>query len=70
MYFQTDKPVPPGEIGTRLFCSGITDDMRQEARDRLFSVTRQQLVDVTNRYDKYVFIYLKSFIQFLAHLSR
>ena len=52
--FQTDKPVPPGSVGARLFLSGITDVMRQEARDRLFSVTKEQMVDVTNRFVKAV----------------
>lgn len=48
--FQTDQPVPPGSVGSRQFVSGITDEMRQEARDRLFGVTKQQLLDAANRY--------------------
>ena len=33
-----------------LFKQGITDEMRQVHRDRLFSVDRSSLIDVANRY--------------------
>jgi len=49
MLFQIDKPVPPGQVGSALFLSNLTDDMRQEFRDQLFAVDRPALVDVANR---------------------
>ena len=33
-----------------LFKNGITDEMRQLHRDRLFSVDRESLIDVATRY--------------------
>ena len=50
MLFQIDKPVPPGQVGSALFLSNLTDAMRQEFRDQLFAVDRPALVDVANRY--------------------
>lgn len=50
VFQKTDQPVPPGSVGSTQFLSNVTNEMRQESRDRLFSVTKQQLLDVTNRY--------------------
>ncbi|WAR10315.1 CYM1-like protein [Mya arenaria] len=45
----SDKPVPPGQMGTTLFLNNITDEMRQQSRDQLFAVAKDSLVDVTQR---------------------
>jgi len=50
VFAAVDSPVAPANRGSGLFGSGITDDMRQTHRDRLFSVERDQLVDVAQRY--------------------
>ncbi|XP_052814769.1 presequence protease, mitochondrial-like [Mya arenaria] len=50
MFQQSDKPVPPGQMGTTLFLNNITDEMRQQSRDQLFAVAKDSLVDVTQRY--------------------
>lgn len=45
-----DHPVAPANKGSVLFSQGITDDMRQLYRDRVFSVSDSDLVDVANRF--------------------
>ncbi|KAL4217277.1 Presequence protease [Mactra antiquata] len=45
-----DKPVSPGQIGSNQFLYNITDTMRQRNRDRLFSATKDNIVDVTQKY--------------------
>jgi hypothetical protein len=45
LLFQSDKPVPPGQIGSTLFLSNISDGMRQEARNQLFGVTKENLIE-------------------------
>ncbi|XP_046847689.1 presequence protease, mitochondrial-like [Xenia sp. Carnegie-2017] len=50
VFSQVDAPVPPPYKGMTLFKHGITDDMRQVHRDRLFAVNREALVDVARRY--------------------
>lgn len=49
LVFQTDRPVPPGQTGSTFFLSKLSDKMRQQARDRLFKVTKDDIVDVTQR---------------------
>ena len=48
-FFQTDKPVTPGNTGLTLFLSGVTDEMRQTMRERLFEVTRQDITSVAQK---------------------
>lgn len=50
VFQQTDKPVTPGNTGMTLFLSGVTDEMRQTMRERLFEVTRQDLTTVAQKY--------------------
>lgn len=50
VFAQVDAPVPPSNKGMTLFQQGITDEMRQLHRDRLFAVDKETLVDVANRY--------------------
>lgn len=47
--FQTDKPVTPGSAGMTVFLTGVSDEMRQTMRDRLFQVSKQNLVDVAQK---------------------
>ncbi|XP_053386243.1 presequence protease, mitochondrial-like [Mercenaria mercenaria] len=50
VFQQTDKPVPPGQIGSTLFLNNISDGMRQEARNQLFSVTKENVIEAAQRY--------------------
>lgn len=43
-------PVPPANKGMTLFKHGITDEMRQLHRDRLFAVDRGTLMEAASRY--------------------
>jgi hypothetical protein len=43
-------PLPPSDIGQRLFLSGISDSVRQQHRQALFAVTRKHLTDVAERF--------------------
>ncbi|CAF1045020.1 unnamed protein product [Adineta steineri] len=45
-----DKPKSPGNQGMTQFLHGITDEMRQKNRDRIFACGKQDLIDVTQRY--------------------
>ena len=44
-----DSPVSPGARGSTNFLSGVTDDMKQKYRDRLRSVTVDQIKSVAER---------------------
>ncbi|XP_070570362.1 presequence protease, mitochondrial-like isoform X2 [Ptychodera flava] len=49
--FQTiDYPIAPPSRGMTLFLTGITDDMKQTHREQLFAVTRDDLVNVAQKY--------------------
>ncbi|XP_040910591.1 presequence protease, mitochondrial isoform X2 [Toxotes jaculatrix] len=50
VFSAVDSPVAPADKGMGLFLSGVTDEMKQSHRERLFSVTHKNLVDVANRY--------------------
>ncbi|XP_060572656.1 presequence protease, mitochondrial-like, partial [Ruditapes philippinarum] len=50
VFQQSDKPVPPGQIGSTLFLSNISDGMRQEARNQLFGVTKENLIEAAQEY--------------------
>ncbi|XP_792865.3 presequence protease, mitochondrial [Strongylocentrotus purpuratus] len=45
-----DSPLSPAEKGATLFSTGIDNDMKQETRDALFAVTKDDLRDVAERY--------------------
>ncbi|KAL3855313.1 hypothetical protein ACJMK2_014529 [Sinanodonta woodiana] len=50
VFQQTDKPIAPGDVGMSKFVSSLTDPIRQVFRDTIFAVTRDDLVNITNRY--------------------
>ena len=45
-----DKPKSPGSQGMTRFLHGLTDDMRQKNRDRIFACGKQDLINVTQKY--------------------
>jgi Zn-dependent M16 (insulinase) family peptidase len=50
VFAQIDAPVSPGSKGMNVFIHGITNELRQQYRQRLFSVTRQTLIETAQRY--------------------
>uniref|UniRef100_A0A673BG49 Presequence protease, mitochondrial n=1 Tax=Sphaeramia orbicularis TaxID=375764 RepID=A0A673BG49_9TELE len=50
VFSAVDSPIAPSDKGLGQFLSGITDEMKQGHRQRLFSVTHRNLVDVAERY--------------------
>lgn len=45
-----DSPVAPGYRGVKLFNSGLSDEIRQTNRDRLFAMNKDDLVSVCQKY--------------------
>ena len=45
-----DAPVSPGSKGSDNFLKGITDDIKQRYRDRLFDVNKDQLKATAEKY--------------------
>lgn len=50
VFSAVDAPVAPAGKGMGRFLSGVTDEMIQSHRERLFAVTHTSLVDVAERY--------------------
>ncbi|KAG5841548.1 hypothetical protein ANANG_G00167760 [Anguilla anguilla] len=50
VFSAVDAPVAPSDKGMDLFLNGISDEQRQEHRERLFAVTDKSLTDVASRY--------------------
>ncbi|CAK6968750.1 presequence protease%2C mitochondrial [Scomber scombrus] len=50
VFSAVDSPVAPADKGMGRFLSGITDEMKQNHRQRLFDVNHKNLVDVAERY--------------------
>ncbi|XP_048577548.1 presequence protease, mitochondrial isoform X1 [Nematostella vectensis] len=50
VFAAVDSPVSPSNRGMLYFTQGITDAMRQAQRDRLFAVSRDDIVNVTRKY--------------------
>ncbi|XP_065809359.1 presequence protease, mitochondrial-like [Labrus bergylta] len=50
VFSAVDSPVAPADKGMDRFLSGVTDEMKQNHRERLFAVTHQSLVEVAERY--------------------
>ncbi|GFN99728.1 presequence protease, mitochondrial [Plakobranchus ocellatus] len=50
VFQKIDKPVPPGSRGQTRFVYDISDDMRQANRDRLFSVSEEDVRRVASTY--------------------
>lgn len=50
VFSAVDSPVAPSDKGMGRFLQGVTDEMIQGHRQRLFAVSHQNLVDVAERY--------------------
>lgn len=50
VFSAVDAPVAPSNKGLGRFLNGITDEMKQRYRERLFAVTDKNLIDVAGRY--------------------
>ncbi|KAM8839125.1 presequence protease, mitochondrial [Synchiropus picturatus] len=50
VFSAVDSPVAPSDKGMSRFFSGLTDQMRQQHRERLFAVSHQNLLDAADRY--------------------
>lgn len=50
VFQKVDLPVPPGQKGLDCFLYGITDSVLQEHRQQLMSVTKDDLVNVSEKY--------------------
>nr|XP_020468111.1 presequence protease, mitochondrial [Monopterus albus] len=50
VFSAVDSPVAPADKGMSRFLSGVTDEMKQSHRERLFAVSHKNLVDVAERY--------------------
>lgn len=50
VFSAVDAPVAPSDKGMALFLNGLTDEMRDAHRQRLFTVSHQNLVDMAERY--------------------
>uniref|UniRef100_A0A3B4Z4I5 Presequence protease, mitochondrial n=1 Tax=Stegastes partitus TaxID=144197 RepID=A0A3B4Z4I5_9TELE len=50
VFSAVDSPVAPADKGMGRFLSGVTDQMKQSYRERLFAVSHKNLVDVAERY--------------------
>ncbi|XP_067108904.1 presequence protease, mitochondrial isoform X1 [Osmerus mordax] len=50
VFSAVDSPVAPSDKGMGRFLSGVTDELKQGHRERLFAVTDRSLVDVAARY--------------------
>ncbi|XP_076838253.1 presequence protease, mitochondrial [Brachyhypopomus gauderio] len=50
VFSTVDAPIAPSDKGFGLFLSGISDEVKQTHRERLFAVTHKNLTDVAGRY--------------------
>ncbi|CAL8347226.1 unnamed protein product [Merluccius merluccius] len=50
VFSAVDAPVAPSDKGMGRFLNGVTDEVRQGHRERLFAVSEKDLVDVASRY--------------------
>lgn len=50
IFSAVDAPIAPSDKGLGLFLNGISDEVKQDHRERLFAVTHQNLIDVAGRY--------------------
>lgn len=50
VFSAADAPVAPSDKGLVRFLNGITDEMKQTYREKLFAVTDKNLIDVAGRY--------------------
>uniref|UniRef100_A0AAR2M2C1 Peptidase M16C associated domain-containing protein n=1 Tax=Pygocentrus nattereri TaxID=42514 RepID=A0AAR2M2C1_PYGNA len=50
VFSAVDAPIAPSEKGLGLFLNGVSDELKQAHRERLFAVTHKNLIDVAGRY--------------------
>ncbi|XP_064646562.1 presequence protease, mitochondrial-like isoform X1 [Lineus longissimus] len=50
VFQEVDQPVAPGDKGMVTFLTGITDEMKQIQRERLFDANRKNLMNVAQKY--------------------
>lgn len=50
VFSAVDSPVAPAHKGMSRFLSGVTDEMKQQHRERLFAVTHKSLVEAAGRH--------------------
>ncbi|XP_062843809.1 presequence protease, mitochondrial [Trichomycterus rosablanca] len=50
VFSDVDAPVAPSDKGLGIFLNGISDEMKQAHRERLFAVTHKNLTDAASRY--------------------
>ncbi|XP_041378980.1 LOW QUALITY PROTEIN: presequence protease, mitochondrial-like [Gigantopelta aegis] len=50
VFSQVDSPVAPGSKGANFFLRGLTDELRQRNRDKLFDIRRDDLVITAKKY--------------------
>lgn len=50
VFSAVDAPIAPSDKGLGRFLNGVTDEMKQTYRERLFAVTDKNLIDVAGRY--------------------
>ena len=50
VFSDVDKPMSPGQQGSREFLYHITDELYQAHRERLLAVNRDQLVEIAQKY--------------------
>ena len=50
LFSDLDSPVPPSKRGLRFFESSITDEMAQKRRDRVFSTSRDDIIEACHKY--------------------
>ncbi|XP_068196334.1 presequence protease, mitochondrial [Antennarius striatus] len=50
VFSAVDHPVSPANKGLTRFLSGVTDEMKQQHRERLFAVNHRSLVEAAERY--------------------
>lgn len=52
VFSEVDAPVPPGSKGFAYFQEEISDEMKEEMRNNIFSCSRKDLIEVTKKYLK------------------
>lgn len=52
VFQDVDRPVEPGRIGLQYFINGESDEVKQDYRRRLLEVSRDDVVEVANKYLK------------------
>ncbi|KAL6467829.1 hypothetical protein MHYP_G00235060 [Metynnis hypsauchen] len=50
VFSAVDAPIAPSDKGLGLFLNGVSDELKQAHRERLFAVTHKNLIDVAGRY--------------------